>query len=204
MNRWYKNFHVWSLNRANTKWGDWAMFACAFADASFLPLPTSWLFIAMALLYRTKAYRYALFATIGTILGGVAGYLIGHFAWTNAAGEYTVLAQFLFDYIPGFTEGFYEKVQAVFTKWDIGILLISAALPIPYKIFSISSGIFNINLFVFITATLASHGLRFFLLALLTQKLGPEIKKLFEFSLKKMAIIATAGVAFIILVIKIF
>lgn len=195
---------MWSLQWANTKWGIWALVICAFADASILGLPTPMLFLALTLLNIKKAYKYALFGTLGTLSGAIAGYSIGHFAWLNAHGEFTGLAQFLFNNIPGFPEDIYNKIHILYAKWDFWILFVAAALPIPFKIFSISSGVFDINLIIFCTATLISQGIKFFLLAILTIKLGPEVKKLFEFNWKPIAIIATATIAIAIVIIKVF
>jgi membrane protein DedA with SNARE-associated domain len=83
-------------------------------------------------------------------------------------------------------------------------LFIASVLPLPYKIFSISSGVFDINIFIFCITTLISQGIKFFLLALLIIKLGPEVKKLLEFNLKPIAIIATACIAIVIVAIKLF
>jgi membrane protein YqaA with SNARE-associated domain len=204
MNNWFKKFHVWSLQWADTKWGTWSLFICAFADAFILPLPTPMFFLALALLNITKTYKYALFATLGTLSGAVAGYSIGHFAWINIHGEFTGLAQFLFNNIPGFSESIYIKIHILYTKWDFWILFIASVLPLPYKIFSISSGVFDINIFIFCIATLISQGIKFFLLALLIIKLGPEVKKLLEFNLKPIAIIATACIAIAVVAIKLF
>ena len=204
MKNWFKRLHIWSLQWANTKWGIWALVICAFADASFFGLPTPILFLALALLNIKKAYKYALFGTLGTLAGAIAGYSIGHFAWLNTNGEFTRLAQFLFNNIPGFSEAGYDKIHILYAKWDFWILFVAAALPLPFKIFSISSGVFDINLLIFCIATLISQGIKFFLLAILTIKLGPEVKKLFEFNWKPVAIIATATIAITILIIKIF
>ncbi|MDP3002504.1 MAG: DedA family protein [Bacteroidales bacterium] len=204
MKNWFKRLHIWSLQWANTKWGIWALVICAFADASILGLPTPMLFLALTLLNIKKAYKYALLGTLGTLSGAIAGYSIGHFAWLNAHGEFTGLAQFLFNNIPGFSEDIYNKIHILYAKWDFWILFVAAALPIPFKIFSISSGVFDINLIIFCTATLISQGIKFFLLAILTIKLGPEVKKLFEFNWKPIAIIATATIAIVIVIIKVF
>lgn len=204
MNKWRNIFKNRSIQWADSKWGVWVLFLCAFADASFLPLPTPMLFLTVTLINPKKAYKYALFATMGTLIGGIGGYSIGHFAWHNADGEFTGFAQFLFNNIPGFTETMYDKIQILFTKWDFWILLLSASIPLPYKVFSISSGIFDINVFVFIITTFISHGLRFFLLAFLTLKLGPQIKKFFQIRLRTLAIATSAGIGIIILAIRIF
>ncbi len=200
----FKRLNIWILKWANTRWGAWALFLCAFADASILGLPTPVLFLALALLNITKAYKYALFGILGTMSGAMAGYSIGHFAWLDMNGEYTGLAQFLFTNIPGFSEAGYNKIYLLYTKWDFWILFIASSLPLPYKIFSISSGVFDINIIIFVFATLISQGIKFFLLALLTVKLGPEVKKLLEFNWKPVAIIATVCIAIVIVVIKVF
>jgi len=201
---WYKRLHIWSLQWANTKWGIWALVICAFADASILGLPTPMLFLALTLLNIKKAYKYALFGTLGTLTGALVGYSIGHFAWLNTNGEFTGLAQFLFNNIPGFSETGYDKIHILYAKWDFWILFIAASLPLPYKIFSISPGVFDINIFIFCVATLISQGIKFFILAILTIKLGPEVKKLFEFNWKPVAIIVTATIAIAIVIIKVF
>jgi len=203
MKEWFKRLHFWSLQQADTKWGAWALFLCAFADASVLGLPTPMLFLGLTLLNIKKAYKYALFGILGTLAGSIAGYSIGHFAWINPEGEFTGLAQFLFNNIPGFSEAGYNKIHLLYAKWDFWILFIAAALPLPYKIFSISSGVFDINIFIFCLATLISQGIKFLLLAILTIKLGREVKKLLEFNWKPIAIAATACIAIVIVIIKI-
>jgi membrane protein YqaA with SNARE-associated domain len=204
MKNWFKRLRVWSLQWANTKWGVWALFLCAFADASIFGLPTPVLFLALALLNIKKAYKYALVGMLGTLAGSVAGYSIGHFAWLDTNGEFTGLAHFIFNNIPGFSEAGYNNIHNLYAKWDFWILFIAASLPLPYKLFSISSGVFDINFIIFCFATLISQGIKFFLLALMTIKFGPEVKKLLEFNWKPIAIIATACIAIAIVVIKVF
>jgi membrane protein YqaA with SNARE-associated domain len=199
-----KRFHNWSLQLANTKRGALALFICAFADASFFGLPTPVLFIALVLLNVSKAYRYALIGVLGTLAGSMAGYSIGHFAWINNEGQFTGFAQFLFNNIPGFSEAGYEKIHFLYEKWDYWILFTAAALPLPYKIFSISAGVFDVNLIIFCFVTLISQGIKFLILAFLVIKLGPEVRRLFEYKWKNIAIIATAGILAAILLIKIF
>jgi membrane protein YqaA with SNARE-associated domain len=156
------------------------------------------------LLSIKKAYKYALFATLGTLSGAIAGYSIGHFAWINTDGEFTGLAQFLFDNMPGFSVTGYNKIHILYEKWDFWILFVAAALPLPFKIFSISSGVFDINILVFCCATLISQAIKFLLLALLTIKLGPEVKKLLDIKWKPVLLIITATIAITIIVIKVF
>jgi membrane protein YqaA with SNARE-associated domain len=204
MNNLIKRLHAWSLQWANTKWGTWTLFICAFADALVLPLPTPMFFLALALLNIKNAYKYALFGTFGILSGALAGYAIGHFALLNTNGEFTGLAHFLFNNIPGFSEDSYNKIHILYEKWDFGILFIAAFLPLHFNIFSISSGVFDINIPIFCVSTLIGQGIKFYLLALLTIKLGPEVKKLFSFNWKPIAIIATACIVLAIVAIKVF
>jgi membrane protein YqaA with SNARE-associated domain len=204
MKNWLKQLHVWSLKWADTKWGAWALFICAFADASCLPLPTPMLFLTLALLHLTKAYKYALFGTMGTLFGALAGYSVGYFAWLNVNGDFTGLAHFMFNNVPGFSEAIYNKVHGLFSKWGFGILFIAAFVPLPYKIFSISSGVFDVNLFVFCIATLIGQGIKFYSLAWLTITIGVAVKRLIETRLKPIGIIVTICFAIGIILFNVF
>lgn len=204
MRTWIKEIHIWSLHWANTKWGAWALFFCAFADASFLPMPTPIFFLTLTLLNITNAYKYALFGTSGLLFGSLAGYFAGHFAWLDAEGNFSGFAQFLFNNIPGFSATTYNNIHLLFEKWDVGILLFASFMPLPYNIFSISSGVFDVNLFMFSIATIVGQGIRFYLMAFLIIKLGPEVKKLFEFKLKPLTIMVIACIAISVVAINIF
>jgi len=204
MKNWFKSLHKWGMQWASTKWGAWALFICAFADASFLPLPTPMFFMALTLLNVTKAYKYALFGTMGTLTGAIAGYAIGHFVWLDAQGEFTGFARFVFENIPEFTESVYQSIHIQFTKWGLGILFLAPFIPVPYKLFSITSGAFDMNIFIFSLGTLIGQGLRFYLFSFLIIKLGPGIKKMLEFNKKPMAILAVACIAIAIITIKVF
>jgi membrane protein YqaA with SNARE-associated domain len=204
MTKWFKWLHAWSLRWASSKWGAWALFLCAFADASFLPLPTPMFFLTLTLLNTAKAYKYALLGTMGTLVGSFAGYAIGHFAWLTVNGEFTGFAQYMFNTLPGFTVSTYDSIQTLFAKWDFWILFVAALIPLPYKIFSISSGVFDINIIVFCLATLISQGIKFYLLAFLVIKTGKAVKRILEFNFKPILISVVACVAIAIILIKVF
>jgi hypothetical protein len=94
-----------------------------------------------------------------------AGYLFGHFAWLKPNGEFTGAVQYLLQHIPGFSLQVYEKVHILCTRWDSGILTSATTTPLPYGIFSITSGVFGINIFVF----RISQGIKFVFFALITR-----------------------------------
>jgi membrane protein YqaA with SNARE-associated domain len=177
---------------------------CAFADASFLPLPTPLFFLTLVLLNIPRAYKYALIGTMGTMVGAIAGYSIGHFAWLNAGGEFTPLAHFVFDNIPGFSEVAYNNIQIQYAKWDFWILFVASLMPVPYKIFSISAGVFDINIFLVCIATLISQAAKFYFLAFMAIKIGHKIITLIQHRFIKVAIITAGSIAVAIILIKVF
>lgn len=175
------------------------MFFCALLDACCLPLPTPMFFISLVLINRSNAYKYAIYAAIGAFLGALIGYAIGYFAWIKSNGDFTKLALFLFEYVPGFSVEAYAAIKVEFDKWDFWILAIASFLPIPYKIFSISSGVFHINFIAFSITTLVSKILTFYGFAYLTRTIGERVKHLFKFSRKPVALILVIAVAGIII-----
>jgi membrane protein YqaA with SNARE-associated domain len=199
MKDWFKKVNNWIVYLANTKWGTFALFICAFADASFLPLPVTTFFLVLILLNRRKLYKYILFVVLGTITGALAGYTIGHYAWVKPDGEFTGVVQFLFNNIPGFSLAVYEKVQILYTKWDFWILSGATVTPLPYGMFSVTSGAFNINIFIFFVTTLISQVIKYVFLAFFTVIIGPKIRKLSELDWKPVAIIIPVFIVIILL-----
>ena len=204
MQNWLKSIRLWGMHWANTKRGAWALFICAFADASFLPLPTPLFFLTLTLLNISKAYKYAVFGTLGVFFGSLAGYAAGYFTWLNAAGEFSGFAQYMFSVVPGFTVEIYNSIYLQFQNRGFWILFVVSFMPVPFNIFSILSGVLGINIFIYCIAILIGQAMRYYLLALLIVKLGPKVNRLFEFNLKPAAIIAAACVAIAIVVIKTF
>jgi membrane protein YqaA with SNARE-associated domain len=176
------------------------LFFVAFADASFLPLPTPFIFIAMMLLNLKKAYWFAFYGSIGTITGSLLGYAIGYYMWNTQNGEYTQFAEFMFRYIPGFDVTFHQKVKNLYDSWGTGVLLVAPYVPLPYKIFSISSGIFEINLFTFLVSTIIGQSTKFYLTSFLTRKFGYKILPFINTHLKTVSFI----LLLIIIIIVIF
>ena len=152
MNRWFKQIYDRSMECANAKWGPWILLLCGVADASFLPLPVTTMFLALSLFNTRSTFKYVLFLTTGIVVGATAGYLAGHYAWLDKKMEFTGFARFFINTIPGFSIAGYEKIHILFSRWGSWILLLSASTPIPYGLFSVSSGVFNINIFVFLLA----------------------------------------------------
>ena len=140
-------------------------------------------------------------AMLGTFAGALAGYLIGHFAFVNLHGESSGFTQFLYNHIPGYSEDAYHRIQILYSKWNFWILFTASFTPIPYGLFSISSGAFNINLLIFCSATLISQVAKYFLFAFVFLKLRPKLKRFLGYNLKSYAILTLAAIVIMILLI---
>jgi membrane protein YqaA with SNARE-associated domain len=107
------------------------------------------------------------------VLGGAFGYLIGYAVWEP-------VAPFFFKYVPGFSEEGFQKIMMHYQDSGFLYVFLAGFTPIPYKIFTIASGVFKLNFPLFILASAISRSLRFFLFAGLFRKFGPGIKVLIE------------------------
>ena len=173
-----KRLYDWMLSWGNSQWGALALFLFAFAESSFFPIPPDVLLIALCLGAVARSFRFAAICTVGSILGAVVGYAIGYFVWQNAAGEYTALAQFFFNHV--FSVEAFEKVGALYDQYNFWIVFTAGFTPLPYKIFTITGGLFHINFVMFIVASIISRGLRFFLIGGLIWKFGAPIKSFID------------------------
>ena len=169
-----KRLYDWMLSWGDSRWGALALFLFAFAESSFFPIPPDVLLIALCLGAVARSFRFAAICTAGSILGAMVGYAIGYFVWQNAAGEYTALAQFFFNHV--FSVEAFEKVGALYDQYNFWIVFTAGFTPLPYKIFTITGGLFHINFVMFIVASIISRGLRFFLIGGLIWKFGAPIK----------------------------
>jgi membrane protein YqaA with SNARE-associated domain len=176
----FRQLYDWVLKWAETPWGPMALFVLAFAESSFFPVPPDVLLIPLVLGARNKAFRFALICTTGSVLGALAGYAIGYFLWWKTSNEFSGLASFFFDTIPGFTHKIFYDVKALYDQYDFWIVFTAGFTPIPYKVFTISGGAFKIGLPMFIIASVISRGARFFLVAWLIWKFGPQIKSFID------------------------
>lgn len=170
----------WVLSWAEKPSARLALFILAFAESSFFPVPPDILLIPLVLGARKKWFKLALTVTVASALGGMFGYLIGYFLWWSAPQVPSGLAVFFFKNIPGFSEAGFWKMQAQYFEYGFWIVFIAGFTFIPYKIFTISSGAFNLNIITFMIASIISRGARFFLLAFLIYRFGEPIKKFID------------------------
>lgn len=175
-----RKLYDWVLHWAETPYGPIALFILAFAESSFFPIPPDALLIALVLGATTKAFKFALNCTIASVLGALLGYTIGHFLWWTPSNEFTSIAMFFFNNIPGFTEKLFFDVQKMYDQYNFWIVFTAGFTPIPYKVITISAGAFNIDILMFVIASVISRGARFFLVAFLIWKFGPQIRNFID------------------------
>jgi membrane protein YqaA with SNARE-associated domain len=169
----FRKLYDWVLHWAETPYGPLALFLLALAESSFFPIPPDALLIALCLGAAKESFRFALYTAVASILGGMLGYLIGYGLWEAVSG-------FFFSYIPGFTEAFFQKVMINFNTYGFWYVFSAGFTPIPYKVFTIASGVFRMNFLLFVVASALSRSLRFFIVAGLFWKFGPSIKKFID------------------------
>lgn len=173
-----KRLYDWMLSWGNSRWGAWALFFFALAESSFFPIPPDVLLIALCLGVVTKAFRYAAICLSGSIVGAMIGYAIGFFLWQSPSGEYTALANWFFQHV--FSVDSFQNVGALYDKYNFWIVFTAGFTPLPYKLFTITGGLFHINFVMFLIASIVSRGMRFFLIAGLIWKFGAPIKSFID------------------------
>lgn len=168
-----KKMYDWVLHWADTPYGVVALIILAFSEASFFPIPPDPLLIALAIGAASRSFKFALYCTAGSVIGGMFGYLIGKLAWQS-------LSIYFFTYIPGFTHEIFHHVQTIYQQNDFLAIFTAGFTPIPFKVFTIAAGVFSINFPIFIIAAIISRGARFFLIATLIWKFGEPIKNFID------------------------
>lgn len=194
----FRRLNSWVERLAEGPNGVRALFLLAVAESIFFPIPVDVLLIALCVGIPARSFRFALVCTIGSVLGGILGYQIGAWLWYDATGEFSRLAIFFLDVVPGFTEETFEAVQSLYREYDFIAVFAAGFTPLPYKVFTITAGVFDVSLPVFTLASLVSRAGRFFLVGALFYFFGAPIKRFIDKYLEILSI------AFLILLIGSF
>ncbi len=168
-----RRLYDWTMSLATRETAIVWLGIIAFVESSIFPVPADLLLIPMALARPERAWRYALVATVASVLGGIAGWYLGHYAFDT-------LAKPLLEFY-GKLDTF-EHLKASVDSEMLALLLVTsglAHLP-PIKVVTILSGAANINLGFFIVSAIVARGARFFLLAWLLRRFGEEIRDFLE------------------------
>lgn len=163
------------------------LFAVAFAESSFFPLPPDALLVPMALSRPDRALRYALIATVGSVTGGMLGYYIGYALFDQLA--LPVLRFYHY-------QDAYTAFQERFAQYGLYIILVKGLTPIPYKIVTIASGAAKFDLLTFVGASIVTRGARFMLEAVLLRQFGERARGFIDRQLP--LILAASAVAVVL------
>ncbi len=150
--RLYELVLTWAAHPRATRY----LAALSFAESSFFPIPPDVMLAPMVLAQRQRAWMLAAITTLWSVLGGIAGYLIGMFL-------FNVVATPVINFYEA--EAAFEVVRAKFQAHGVWIVFLAGFTPIPYKLFTISAGLASMSLLPFVAASLVGRGARFFLVA---------------------------------------
>ncbi|MCA8926489.1 MAG: DedA family protein [Alphaproteobacteria bacterium] len=156
---------------AMTPYATWALVAVAFAESSFFPIPPDVVLIPMILAARDRAFHYVAIATIASVVGGLAGYGIG---W----GLWEVVGAPILDFYGAM--GKFEEFRAGYNEHGALIVFIAGLTPFPYKVITIASGAFGLDLMSFMVASVLARGGRFLIVGLLLWRFGEPIRTFIE------------------------
>lgn len=182
-----KRLYDWTLSLAARKSAEWWLFFIAFVESSVFVIPAEVLFIPMGLARPERVYRYAVIATVGSVLGAIFGWFLGHYA-------YEYIARPMLEFY-GSIETF-EKLRGSSSRDAVLLMLITsglAHLP-PMKVVSIVSGALSVSLPLFVAASIVARGFRFLVFAWLLRRYGEPIREFIEKRLGLLAAVAAAVV----------
>jgi len=187
--RWFGPLYDRAMGWARHAHAQWYLMLLSFAESSFFPIPPDVMLAPMSLAQPERARRYALLTTLASVVGGVAGYLIGllAFHWVEPLlVEYGYHAKYLL-------------VRDWFGKWGFWAVFLAGFSPIPYKLFTISAGVVAMNVPAFLLASAVGRGARFFLVATLMARGGPAMEARLRQHIDLLGWLTVAVVALIVL-----
>lgn len=167
----FRRLYNWTISWAHRPEGVFALFVLALAESSFFPVPPDVLLIALCVGAAKKSFKFAAVCTIGSVLGGMIGYGIGFWGW-EAMGQPIVKMYH--------GEEVMQKIKLWYDTYGFWGNLLAAITPIPYKVFTIASGVFQFNFIQFLLASIVGRSFRFFAVAGLIYFFGPKMKQLIE------------------------
>ncbi|HYD31472.1 MAG TPA: YqaA family protein [Azospirillaceae bacterium] len=176
----------WIVRRAAQRDAVWWLAGVSFAESSFFPLPPDILLVPMTLANRQAAWWYALVCSASSVIGGLFGYAVGYFLFET-------IGRAIVDFY-NMQESFLHFAE-LFNHYGAWILVLKGATPVPYKILTITAGFTNLDLTVFVLASLLSRSLRFFIVAVLLWYYGESIQNFIE---KRLALVTTMMVVVVV------
>lgn len=166
-----KNLYNWTLSWAEHAEAKLALFFLAFIEAVFFPIPPDPLLVLMTAVDVREWLKFALIATFGSVIGAIAGYFIGSFFYESFGRSIISFYGF---------ENSFEALRESFNGHSFLAIFVAAFSPIPFKVFTISAGVFNASFLIFILAAIIGRGLRFFIVGATIAYLGKKGRNFIE------------------------
>ena len=168
-----RRLYDWVLSWAETPHGARALAVLAVAESSFFPIPPDPLLLALCMGAPGSSFRLAGLTTAASVAGGVIGYGIG-------AGAWHLFDQFFYGWVPGVSPESFAHVRDLYGRYDFRVIFLAGLTPLPYKVFTLSAGVFAIDFPVFLIASCVSRGLRFFVLGGLVYRWGSALRDVID------------------------
>ncbi len=162
-----RRMYDWCIAAADKPYALWIMGFVSFAESSFFPIPPDVMLIPMSLARPKRAWFYATICTVTSVAGGVVGYLIGALLY-DSVGQWLINLYGYGDKI--------ELFREAYAKWGALIIIGKGLTPIPYKLVTIVSGFANYDIWLFILCSIIARGGRFFIVAIVLNFYGEQIK----------------------------
>lgn len=192
-----RRLYHWVLHWADTPYGTPALFVISFAESSLFPVPPDVLQIALSISKPRRSFFYAAISAIGSVAGGVFGWLIGYAVWS-------LVSDFFYTYVPGVTPANVGYVGGLYQQHAFWSIVAAAFTPIPYKVFTIAGGVFHeyVPLQTLILASALGRSSRFFLVAACVYAFGPSIREFLEKRLEMVTMVLFVLIVLGVLAIK--
>ena len=182
-----RSLYNWTIALSRTRFASWLLGIVAFVESSFFPIPPDVMLIPMVIADRTRWWRHALVCTVGSVLGALLGYAIGMFFF-EVIGE-PILAFY------GKDAAFADMAESYNSEWGLLAVLAGAVTFLPYKVFTIFSGVTGLNLAMFMAVSVVGRGFRFFAVAWLVSRFGEPVQEFIE---RRLTLVFSAGMALLI------
>ena len=166
-----RGLYDWTIGLAGHRHALWALALVSFLESSVFPIPPDILMIPMIIAAPSRAFLIASVCLVSSVLGGLLGYYIGF-------GLFETVGRPVLEFYG--KDAYFEDFATRYNEWGAWAVLVAGVTPFPYKVITIMSGVTQLNLGVFMVASVIARGLRFFIVAALLWKFGAPIRDFIE------------------------